>query len=308
MININRILNDHRLMRAVTGLSIAGFISLSDKFLQVFQESKQEEYHKALSLGTRRRALGGGAKGRLRTISLKLLFVLMYFKCYPTMESIGSILRLENRSNVKRNLDNLIPILEMTLGYTLSLPKRRISTLEEFLEIIPEAKDLFIDGTERPIQRPKDKARQRKNYSGKKKTHTKKVLIISDEKRRIGYLSPTRPGRVHDYSLFKDEFDPKTIPKDISLWMDKGFVGVERDFPGATVVMPKKKPKGRELTPYEREQNRIISGIRILSEHAIGGIKRLRIIADEFRNKSDQFMDKVMYLACGLWNYQLEYC
>ena len=194
------------------------------------------------------------------------------------------------------------------MGYTLSLPKRRISTLEEFLEIIPEAKDLFIDGTERPIQRPKDKARQRKNYSGKKKTHTKKVLIISDEKRRIGYLSPTRPGRVHDYSLFKDEFDPKTIPKDISLWMDKGFVGVERDFPGATVVMPKKKPKGRELTPYEREQNRIISGIRILSEHAIGGIKRLRIIADEFRNKSDQFMDKVMYLACGLWNYQLEYC
>ena len=132
MININRILNDHRLMRAVTGLSIAGFISLSDKFLQVFQESKQEEYHKALSLGTRRRALGGGAKGRLRTISLKLLFVLMYFKCYPTMDLMGLFFDLD-RSNVKRNLDNLTPILEMTLGYTLSLPKRRILYLRGVL-------------------------------------------------------------------------------------------------------------------------------------------------------------------------------
>jgi len=293
-------------MRAVTGLSIAGFESLCDKFFQVLQDIKQEQYEKAISAGTRKRGLGGGAKGRLRTIQLKPLFVLMYFKCYPTMDLMGLFFDLD-RSNVKRNIDNLTSVLEKTLDRSLSLPKRRISTLKEFLEIIPEAKDLFIDGTERPIQRPKSQKKQKENYSGKKKAHTKKNIIISDEKNRIGYLSPTRPGKEHDYSLFKDEFDPRTIPKDISLWMDKGFTGIGNDYPEVAVVMPKKKPKGKELTDYEKEQNKVISGIRILSEHAIGGAKRLRIVTDKFRNKKDQFNDKVMYLACGLWNYQLEY-
>jgi len=54
--------------------------------------------------------------------------------------------------------------------------------------------------------------------------------------------------------------------------------------------------------------HKIISGIRISSEHAIAGIKRLRIVTDKFRNKTNKFNDKVMFLACGLWNYQLKYC
>jgi len=41
--------------------------------------------------------------------------------------------------------------------------------------------------------------KQKKNYSGKKKMHTRKNLIISDEKRRICYLSPTVEGKKHDY-------------------------------------------------------------------------------------------------------------
>jgi hypothetical protein len=294
-------------MRAVSGLSITGFKDLCDKFSKSLQDIKQEQYEREVQAGERKRKLGGGAKGKLRTIQLKLLFILMYFKCYPTMDLMGLFFDLD-RSNVKRNVDNLTPALEKALGKSLSLPKRRISILKEFLEIIPEAKDLFVDGTERPIQRPKNQKKQKENYSGKKKAHTKKNIVISDEKNRIGYLGSTRPGKEHDYSLFKGEFDPKTIPKDIALWTDKGFSGIKKDYPHAIVVMPKKKPKGKELTDYEREQNKTISGIRILSEHAIGGIKRLRIITDKFRNKKDEFNDKVMYLACGLWNYQLEYC
>lgn len=281
MINIDRLLRDNRLMRAVTGLSITGFNDLSLRFSKALQEFKQERYEEGLRNGTRERRPGGGAKGRLRNIELKLLFILMYFKCYPTMDLMGLFFDLD-RSNVKRNIDNLTPVLEKTLGRLLLLPKRRISNLEEFLEIFKDAKDLFIDGTERPIQRAKNQTRQRENYSGKKKNHTKKNLIISDEKRRISYLSPTRQGKEHDYSIFKDEFSPKTIPKDVALWVDKGFCGLEKDCPHATVVMPKKKPKGKELTECEKEENKFISGIRILSEHAIGGVKRLRIVVDRF--------------------------
>ena len=93
----------------------------------------------------------------------------------------------------------MTPILENALGKEMVPPERKINSLEELLELFPEAKDIFIDGTERPIQRPKDYEKQKKNYSGKKKMHTRKNIVISDKKRRIGYLSPTVEGKKHDY-------------------------------------------------------------------------------------------------------------
>lgn len=307
MINIERILKEDRLMRATTGLSLIGFENLCNEFVKSYWEIKERQYKKGIKNGTRQRKPGGGKKGILSTMRLKLFFILFYFKCYPTMDLTGLFFDL-NRSNVKRSIDKLTPALEKTLGKTLSLPKRKVRTLEEFIELIPETKDLFVDGTERPTQRPKNSKKQKDNYSGKKKAHTRKNLVISNEKNRVAYLGPTTNGKEHDYAMFKNEFDPKNIPKKIALWMDKGFIGIQKDYPNADVVMPKKKPKGKELSDYDKEQNKTISGIRILSEHAIGGVKRLRIVTDKFRNKSDRFNDKVMFLSCGLWNYQQDYC
>ena len=70
--------------------------------------------------------------------------------------------------------------------------------------------------------------------------------------------------------------------------------------------MPKKKPKGGELSPEEKEKNRKISATRIINENAIGGIKRLRIVSDVYRNIKENFDDKVMLVACGLWNFHLK--
>ena len=190
----------------------------------------------------------------------------------------------------------------------MALPSRKIKSLEELVEIFPDAKDIFIDGTERPIQRPKDKEKQKKNYSGKKKAHTRKNILITDKNRRIGYLSPPEEGKKHDYGMFKDLFPPEIFPKDLTLWLDLGFTGVEKDYPEASVMMPKKKPRGKELTDGEKMQNKVISGIRVLVEHAISGIKRLRITTDKFRNKKDTFNDKAMLISCGLWNYHLMCC
>lgn len=274
--------------------TLKGFNNLSKKFNQTLLETKQKEYKKGIKKGNRTRIPGGGRKGVLSNAELKLFFILFYFKCYPTMDIAGLFFDLV-RSNVKYHIDNYTPILEKTLGKTLSLPKRKISNLKEFFELIPEAKDLFPDGTERPIQRPKNYQKQKNCYSGKKKFHTKKNLIIGNEKKRIVYL-----GKKHDYSIFKREFNPKTIPRKIVLWMDKGFIGVKKDYPGADIVMPKKKPKGKELSDFDKENNKTISGIRVMSEHAIAGIKRLKIVSDKFRNKNNKFNDKSMFLSCGI--------
>ena len=91
------------------------------------------------------------------------------------------------------------------------------------------------------------------------------------------------------------------FPKNIRLWLDLGFTGVDKDYPDASVMMPKKKPRGKELTGKEKAQNKVISSIRVRVEHAIGGIKRMRITTDKFRNKKFRIllMIKLCYFHVG---------
>ncbi|BAZ03042.1 transposase (plasmid) [Tolypothrix tenuis PCC 7101] len=47
----------------------------------------------------------------------------------------------------------------------------------------------MIDGTEHPITRPQDREKQKQNYSGKKKRHTRKHSAAVDQTKRILVLS-----------------------------------------------------------------------------------------------------------------------
>jgi hypothetical protein len=93
--------------------------------------------------------------------------------------------------------------------------------------------------------------------------------------------------------MFKGLFPPEIFPKSIRLWLDLGFTGVDKDYPDASVMMPKKKPRGKELTAEEKAQNKAICNIRVRVEHGIGGIKRMRITTDKFRNKKVLLMIKL---------------
>ena len=42
-------------------------------------------------------------------------------------------------------------------------------------------------------------------------------------------------------------------------------------------------------------------------EHVIGGIKRLKIVHDVFRNTKVNYEDVVMAIACGVHNLRTEY-
>jgi hypothetical protein len=58
------------------------------------------------------------------------------------------------------------------------------------------------------------------------------------------------------------------------------------------MIQPIKKPRGKELTPEQKEINRQISSVRIRVEHAIGGVKRFRIVKDQARAWKDNFRDR----------------
>ena len=59
----------------------------------------------------------------------------------------------------------------------------------EFEAALPGRQSVFVYGTERPIRRAKDYETQRANYSGKRKRHTKKNLVVSDERKQVLILS-----------------------------------------------------------------------------------------------------------------------
>jgi hypothetical protein len=89
-----------------------------------------------------------------------------------------------------------------------------------------------MDGTERRRERPQDKEQQKRTYSGKKKTHTvKNILVVNETTSKVVYLGPTEPGSKHD----------------------------------------------------------ILSGVRIVVEHAIADVKHCHIVKDVLRLTMDRW-------------------
>ena len=66
--------------------------------------------------------------------------------------------------------------------------------------------------------------------------------------------------------------------------------------------------KRKELTTVEKQENKRISEIRINVEHAIGGMKKCRIIKERFRCHKFGFEDMVILIACGLHNFRQKSC
>jgi DDE superfamily endonuclease/Helix-turn-helix of DDE superfamily endonuclease len=296
MLNRERILNEDRLLRSMTGLNRQAFDELSPIFAQAYYESltPPEMIHK--------RTLGGGLKGTLKTIESKLFYGLFYCKCYPTFDLAGVLFDFD-RAQAHHWAHRLLTVLETALGKRMVLPERKMRSMEEFIERFPGVKRIMFDGTERPIQRPKDNTRQKENYSGKKKRHTRKHMATVDENKRVLILSKAREGKVHDKRLLNEE-GTVAIPDDIPIEVDLGFQGLDKEY--ENIRIPHKKPRGGELTEQQKLENRALSQDRVLCENAFAGVKKYNCVAGVYRNLVTNFDDRLMLISSGLWNFYLE--
>ncbi len=294
MLDIQRVLKQDRLVRALTGLNRKAFDQLLVAFSPVYEQSRQTE--------PRQRAVGGGRKARLLGTQEKLFFILFYFKCYPTFDLAGIIFDM-HRSQAHDWMHRLQPILEETLGQKMMLPERKLDSIEAFLERFPGVERVMIDGTERPIQRPQDSEAQKANDSGKKKRHTRKHLAAVDETKRILVLSKAREGKLHD-KRFHDEDDiAGAVPDEIPIEVDLGFLGLHKEYDN--IHLPHRKPKAGELSSQQKEENRALSQSRVVCENAFAGVKRYNAISAINRNRKAGFDDHLMLTAAGLWNFYL---
>jgi len=298
MLNYARVSAHSRIFRSLTGMTPEAFRRLLPAFQQAYEQALDEADARRDSPRQRRR--GAGRKPVLRTLEEKLFFILVYFRLYPTQEVLGFLFGF-GQPQANYWVHWLTPILNAALGYEMQLPARQPATLQQVLEACPEL-HFILDGTERPIQRPKDRQRQQDYYSGRKKRHTvKNVVITHKPSGRILGLSRTYPGRRHDKAVADEE--GFSFPPGSHLWEDTGFEGYAPE--GVIIHRPKKKPPKGELSPEEKAQNRAISQERIGVEHSIGKVKIFRIVREIYRNHRPEFEDLVMETACGLCNLLL---
>jgi hypothetical protein len=180
---------------------------------------------------------------------------------------------------------------------------KKIGTLEELLEKHPEFKEIFIDGTEQELPRPKDKARRKDFYSGKRKRHTAKMQVLSTRNRLILHLCRHVPGRVSDLLLLRATGVMRKILKSVVVRVDKGYEGLEEEYPQVRVEKPRKARRAHPLTVLEKIYNRAMSTLRIPVEHAIGHLKKYRLLAGIYRGKPERYDESALVIA-GLHNYK----
>jgi Helix-turn-helix of DDE superfamily endonuclease len=136
MLNQERILKQDRLLRAVTRLNRKAFEEMLPSFQLAYEQSSLKPE------GERKRAPGGGRKARLDTSRGKLMYILLYCKCYPTFDLL-SVLFDFDRSCAHDWVHRLLPVLETALGYKQVLPVRQLRSVEEFLERFPDVKEVI---------------------------------------------------------------------------------------------------------------------------------------------------------------------
>ena len=172
------VVRDERQLKAFTGLSPTQFDHLLPVFSEVYTQKQQQAYQEGVASGTRLRQPGGGSKGKLPTMSAKLLFVLYYYKTYPTFEVLGTQCDMV-RSKANENLHKLSPVLHDTLVRLEMLPHREFKTPEEWQAALQGVDQVILDATERAYRRSQEDAKQREHYSGKKKTYAKEHGDVS---------------------------------------------------------------------------------------------------------------------------------
>jgi len=304
MLTYSKLAKRPSIFRSFTGLEVSEFDYLYEKV-----ESGYEEYERErLSRRHRKRAVGGGGKFKLNPRDR----LLVYYRLYITFTLTGFLLTRADQSNVCRDMRYLEPLV----GRCIPIPKkvhkltRRLRTMEEVEQFFPGFR-AFIDATEQEIPRPKDKAKRKSHYSGKKRRHTVKTQLTVNSKGLIIHRTNHARGRRHDYDIFKR--NRPTLPEGVRPGVDLGYDGIQNDFPEMKPMIPFKRRgrgrgsrgvKGKDLTPAQKRFNKRLSKARVVVEHTISRLKKFNIFGQEFRNRLGHY-DLMTDIVSGLVNFRI---
>ena len=283
-----------------TGLTV-------DQFEMLCEAVAEARAKRGVEREGRQRALGGGRKAKL-VLEEQVLVGLMYYRLYVTQMLLGYLFDLDD-SNVSRLIGELRPLMQAVLPLPaqemllFAQPKKRIGSLDELLKKHPELKEVLVDATEQEIQKPKDKARRKSRYSGKKKKHTLKTQVTTTPDGLFLHVSRSIEGRVSDITLLRGSGLMRELPPELAVRVDRGYDGIAKDYPQRCVEQPHKARRNRPLDLVQKLANSIQNSARIKVENALAHLKRFKLLANIYRGPESSYDDTFLTIA-GLHNFR----
>lgn len=281
-----------------TGLSVAEF----DKLVQDNRQDWRDQRTQRLLKNNphRKRKIGGGRKFALPEFEDQLLLTLILAKHYCSCLLLEYLFNIDT-STVCRTAHTLMSLIKKDGKYIINLgprPSKKITTLEELRNIIPDLDDILADCTEQKIPRPEKKAKRNKHHSGKKKSFTIKTQLATTKQGLLVNIGKPVPGRQHDYKLFKMSNLPKLIPKHTKFYLDSGYQGVHKDFPDLNAIIPHKRARNSQpLSRSQKIQNKKQRKIRVAIEHTLSKLKKFQILHQTYRNSLQNYETTFGFVA-----------
>lgn len=241
--------------------------------------------------------------GRPYSLSCRdlLTVILMYYKSYMTQEFIGCLVEI-NQSNISRLLTKTRDLIEQVAdpelkSYVEKIKQEfdqislrdRINDWNAFCKKHPDLKEVAIDVTEQKCFRSEQNAVQKAHYSGKKKLHTRKTQITVSRSGKILDVSASYPGSIHDKTIINQEKTIEKFPKKTVKRLDLGYKGVPAENADHLVIIPFKKPKGKELGLLFKQFNHRHSKARVKVENVFAEMKNHKILKNTYRGGSESY-------------------
>lgn len=264
-----------------------------EQLQQLIHNAERLHHEKQALLESKKVRIIAGGGGRKPKLSLpeQIILTLVYLRHMTTFQLLGIQFGV-SESTANDTFNYWLPQLRELLPCSLlEQVKKNAADYEIVKEILTEY-ELIVDTYEQVRERPGAQDEQEKYFSGKKRNHTfKSQIIVMPDGRDIVDVVAGKPGPKSDITLFREErskFDPQQKFKG-----DKAYVGE------ALITTPIKKPKNRELTTEQKEQNKAFSAKRIFVEHRIRSLKIFRVVQERFRLNPQKY-EQVVLTICGI--------
>ncbi|MFD9427721.1 MULTISPECIES: transposase family protein [unclassified Streptomyces] len=137
---------------------------------------------------------------------------------------------------------------------------------------------VLTDGTLIRTRRRTGKA-DRRNYSGKHRSHGPHFLALTDETGRVIWIFAARPGRTHDNTAARhDHILAHLRAAGLGALADLGFRGLDNNIRDPLILTGYAATRTHKLTPGQKEANRVLAVGRAPVEHGFAHLKNWRIL------------------------------
>jgi hypothetical protein len=259
--------------------ALFGFVpaTLAELLFQVLPELERRREARLKSRENRqRRYVANDGSAREVTPVEKVLMTLLYLRHNVRHEVVGAIFGYSADTS-ENTFHEVMPLLRELFPSTKWEAEKKWQRSAP--EWTPDDVDfVIVDSFEPPVRRPSINERQKRIYSGKKKRHTIKTQVVTDQDGEILTINPGHRGPKADLKLYEEVPLPAPLADKVCLG-DKAYQSSAHP----EMMTPHKKPKGGDLTEEHKAENKQLAAQRVYVEHGIRRVKAFRILRDEYR-------------------------